>query len=341
MTSASGSATYAVGVDGDAEPLAARAGDVADRRELEAAVHLLGLAEERGRVANRSADDAVGDDPDRHVAHLLVLRQSVAGRLESDQTVDRGRNPDRATSVVRVRHRHRARRDQGRGAGRARAGDVVGVPRRTHRTQSGMLGSSTEAVLRELALAQRDQAGGEIHASEVAVPPGRVTDPGVGALAGRQAGHVDVVLDQGRYAGEVAALGVTRLRARSVIGREGHAVELRIDLFDAGDRCVDHVAHRHLTGVQGLDQSHRIVVTEGVVTEGMHSRHGDKLPAGPPIEGEYPPAERRLSCLGGGSRPDGGRRCRSPPSGHTSWWARRTRSPSSSGPSRAPRTRRR
>ena len=32
--------------------------------------------------------------------------------------------------------------------------------------------------------------------------------------------------------------------------------------------------------MQGLDQPHRIQVAEGVVTEGMYTRHGLKLPAG-------------------------------------------------------------
>ena len=58
-----------LGEHADAQPFAARSGDVADRREFGVAPDLLDLAVERGRIADRPGDHAVGDDADRHLAH--------------------------------------------------------------------------------------------------------------------------------------------------------------------------------------------------------------------------------------------------------------------------------
>ncbi len=118
-----------------------------------------------------------------------------------------GRDPDRAAAVVRVRDRHRARGDQRRrtGAGRARA--VLEVPRVRTGPKPRVLAAGTEAVLRQLGLAERDQPGREVHPREVAVLLRGVRRPRVGALHRRHAGDVDVVLDEGRHAGEVAAAG--------------------------------------------------------------------------------------------------------------------------------------
>ena len=128
-TSGEADAADAGGVHGDPEPLVPGAGDVADRRELERAVDVLGLAQERRGVAHRPGQHAVGDDADRHLPAHPVLGEPVAGRLEADQPVDRGRDPDRAAAVVAVGEGYGAGRDQRRRTRRGGAGGAGGVPR--------------------------------------------------------------------------------------------------------------------------------------------------------------------------------------------------------------------
>ena len=226
MTSASAPRPSPVVLHRDLEPLAPGPGDVADRRQLQAAVDLLGLAEERRGVAHAAGHHAVGDDPDRHVAHHLVLREPAPGRLEADQAVDRGRDPDRAAAVVGVRDRYGAGRHQRRRPADERARGVVEVPRVADRAEPRVLGGGAEAVLRQLGLAERDQPGREEHPGEVAVAPGRVGRPRRRCPAGGHPGDVDVVLDEGGYAGEEAAARLAGLAAGPVERAERERVEL-------------------------------------------------------------------------------------------------------------------
>ena len=223
----------------------AGSGDVADRREAGVAPDPLRLAEERRGVAHAPREHPVRDDPDRHVAHRPVLGQPVAGGLEPDQPVDGGGDPDRAAPVVAVRDRDGSGGDERPGAGRRGAGVVVEVPGTADLAQACVVDRPGEAELGELGLAERDQSGGEIHPREVAVGPLRDADEGVGALLGRHAGDVDVVLDEGGHPGEPAAPRVPRLLAGAVERGVGHRTQVAVDPLGAGDGRLDHLGDRH------------------------------------------------------------------------------------------------
>ena len=144
--------------------------------------------------------------------------QPAAGGLEADEPVDRGRDPDRAAAVVGVRDRHRTGGDEGGGARRRGAGVVVGAPRasgparaargrRRRRSRTPRAGSCRAGSARWRGTSGRSRrrpacgCGGER----------------VGAVLGGHAGHVDVVLDEGRDAREPAAArvpGLARGRGR-------------------------------------------------------------------------------------------------------------------------------
>jgi hypothetical protein len=137
-----------------------------------------------------------------------------------------------------------------------------------------MLAAGTEAVLRELGLAQRDQPRREVHPREVAVLLRRVRRPRVGALHRGHAGDVDVVLDERRHAGEVATPRVARLTSCPVEVGVGDGTELVGDRLSAGDGRLDDLLDRHLAGTEVFDDPDRIEVTEGIVEEGVYATHG-------------------------------------------------------------------
>ena len=264
-----------LGDDRDAEPGPARAGDVADGCEERVAPDLLGLAVERGGVADAAGQDAVGDDPHRHVAHHPVLGQATTGGLEAHEPVDRSRDPDRAAAVVGVRDRHRSGGDEGGGARGRGAGVVVGAPRGADRPEAHVVGGAGEAELRELRLAERDEPGGEVHPGEVAVGRLRLGAERVGAVLGRHAGDVHVVLDERGHAREPAAAWVPGLLPGAVVGGVRNGAEGGVDLLGAGDRSLDDLRHRHEPGSERLDEARGVEVGEGVVGgEGVHARHG-------------------------------------------------------------------
>ena len=103
---------------------------------------------------------------------------------------------------------------------------------------------------------------------------------GVAALLGRHPGDVDVVLEEGRDAGEEAAPRVARLGAGPVVRDVRDRVEVGLEPLGAGDRGVDDLGDRHLALLDGGDQTDRVEVSEGVVGEGVHSRHAANLASG-------------------------------------------------------------
>ena len=252
---------------------AARTSYVADRRQAQVAVDPLGLAEERRRVADRAGQHAVGDDPDRHLAQRLVLREPAAGRLQPDQAVDGGGDPDRAAAVVAVGERDGAGGDQGSGAGRGGTGRVVGRPGRADRAEPRVLRRGAEPVLGELGLADRDEPGGEEHPGEVAVALGRPGVERVGALHRGHAGEVDVVLEEGRDAGEEAAPRVGGLGAGAVEALDRDGVEGRPHPLGPRDRRLDHLGDRDPARGERLGEPDRVEVAEGVVGEGVEASH--------------------------------------------------------------------
>ena len=134
-----------------------------------------------------------------------------------------------------------------------------------------MLGGRAEPELRELRLAQCDQSGAQVGAGEVTIGGGRPRRPCVGAIHGRHAGDVGVVLDEGGHAGEEAAA-----RAGGPGGVEGpvrDTVEDRVDGLGSGYRRVDHLIARHRAAAQRGRQTDRVQVTEGVIAECMNTCH--------------------------------------------------------------------
>ena len=76
------------------------------------------------------------------------------------------------------------------------------------------------------------------------------------------------------YVGTPAKEGVrgisARLATRVVEGLVRQSVQSRVDRLGARDRGLDELLGRHVTGAEALDQPDRVVVSQGVVTEGMH-----------------------------------------------------------------------
>ena len=282
--------------------------------EQRVAPDLLGLAVERGGVAHAAGQHAVGDDPHRHVAHHLVLREPAAGGLEPDQSVDRGRDPDRAAAVVGVRDRHGAGRHQRRRAGRRGAGVVVGAPRASgpgraargrprRRSRTPRAGSCRAGSARWRGTSGRSRrrpaGGAPVNASR--------------AVLGRHAGHVDVVLDEGRDAGEPATARVAAPRRGP--GRRRRTPRRRARRRPA--RCGRSRPRR--------PRGPRPRPARSAPTRPMASR---SVRASSPVKA----CTRVMREDASGRRPvgdsprGGRRRCRSPPSAHTSWSGRRRRS---------------
>ena len=188
-------AFHGLGEHRHAKPIPAGSRDVADRIEFRVAPHVLGLAIERGGIADRSGEHPVGHDADRHLAHVLVQGQSATRGLESDQTVARRRDPDRTPAVVGVRDRHHTRGDERSRSRRRCPRGVVGVPRIAHRAEPRMFRDGAEAEFRHLRLAECHQARRQVDAGEVAVRALGPRLPGVGALHRRHALDGHVVLD--------------------------------------------------------------------------------------------------------------------------------------------------
>jgi hypothetical protein len=134
---------------------------------------------------------------------------------------------------------------------------------------------AAEAELAEPGLAERHETRGAVHPGEVAVDGDRARDVGVGAVLGGHPRDVDVVLEEGRHAGEEAGSRGAGLVPRVVERLVGQRPELVVDGLGAGDRRLHHVAHRQPVPA-GLDEADRVEVLQGVVAEGVHAGHGGK-----------------------------------------------------------------
>jgi len=260
------------GEERDPQPVLRGAGDVADRQEPRRVVAALGLAEERGGVAHRPGEIAVDDDAQRHLPVHRVERQPAAGGLEADQAVDRGRDADRAAAVVAVRERDGSGRDERGCPGGRGARVALGVPRAADRSEPRVVGGRRETELRQLRLAERDDAHRLEQPGDVAVVRSRPADVRVAPLLGRQPRHVDVVLDERRDAVEEAGRAVRP--PGPVVVADRHRVELAVDLLDPRDRRLDQLARIHLAGGDPSRQPDRVIPPQRVVHEGIHhARH--------------------------------------------------------------------
>jgi hypothetical protein len=133
---------------------------------------------------------------------------------------------------------------------------------------------SGEAELRETGLAQRDQAGGEVHPREVAVVPLDRADEGVGPLLRGHPGHVDVVLDEGGHPGEEAGPRVAGLHPGAPPGLVGQGAEVLLDLLGAGDGGLHDLGDGDTPGRDRLDEPHRVELGQDVLGEGVDAGHG-------------------------------------------------------------------
>ena len=144
-----------------------------------------------------------------------------------------------------------------------------------------MLGGGTEAELRQLRLAERDQSGRQEEFGEVTVSGLRLSLPGVRTLPGRHAFDVDVVLEERRHPVEVPARTDCRSATGPLEGLMRQAVERRVDRLGSADRGVDQFLGRDTAGAQSIDQPDGIEVSQRVVAEGMNVPHRPDLPSQP------------------------------------------------------------
>ena len=110
----------------------------------------------------------------------------------------------------------------------------------------------------------------------MAVLGGVARSHGSGTVAGGQARHVDVVLDQAGHAGEFPAVpqALVRASAGRFKGVQRQTVERRVHRLDALDGGVGELRRTALATAQQVGQGGGVVVTEGVITEGMKARFG-------------------------------------------------------------------
>ena len=175
---------------------------------------------------------------------------------------------------------------------------MVGVPRRPDRPEPGVLGGRAEAELAQPGLAERHQTGGQEHPGEVAVAARGPPDERVAALLGRHARDVDVVLEERGDAREVPPRGLRASVPGTVERGVRDRVELRVHPFDPRDRGLHHLGHRQAAVLDPGHQPHRVEVSEGVVAEGMHARHGRQ-----PTDADRSPGCDRPDRTPSGSRP--------------------------------------
>ena len=156
---------------------------------------------------------------------------------------------------------------------------MPGVPWVADRRVLRELGARAEAVLREPRLAEGRRPDRLEHAGEVAVGSRGLGDEGPGAVLRGQTPDVAVVLDEAGLAREEAVVGHPGLGERlgEPVGRQ--PVELDVELAGALDGRRDNLATRDAAGADLLREADGVVVTQGVVDEGVDSlrtvrRHG-------------------------------------------------------------------
>ena len=118
------------------------------------------------------------------------------------------------------------------------------------------LGVPAEREVRQVRAGERDGAGLTQPGDHRRVGRGDLLGQGGDAPGRGRAGHVDVLLDGERHAGQrpERLAGGDRPVDRGgggagLVGqRHGHRVEVRVDLLDAGQMGLDHLGRRDLAG---------------------------------------------------------------------------------------------
>jgi len=214
----------------------------------------------RPRDHLHARDDVVHAARDR-TDHLEIMQDGrkpraafhrIARRLEADQAGMRCRPPDRAAAIGAERERTHARGDRRHRTTARAAGRQRGIPRIARGAEQQIIGKAVQRELRHIGLAEDDGTGlaKPLHRQFVLV--GHVVGVKPAAPGGAQAGDQDVVLDRDRHAVERADRAALLPPFRALIGRVNGAgfvqgydgIELRIELPDARQRRVDHLARR-------------------------------------------------------------------------------------------------
>ena len=222
-------------------------------------------------------------------------------------------------------------------------GREVEVPGRAHRPEPRVLGAGAEAELGELALAERQQPGREVHAGELAVGRARPRRPRrrrpawVGMPATSTLSLTNVGTPAKKPPRGLGAPGGGRRRRRGGPRRRAarrpapyaasaasttSGIDTRRDL----DQLRPAPPRRGRPRASSENACTRAMgrdATDGVESDAGRSAAGDRT------------RHRRRA---GGTPPGGRRPGRRPPSGRTWSWGRRRRSPASSAPSTGRRT---
>ena len=188
-------------------------------------------------------------------------RQPAVGRLQSEDSAERRRHPDRAVGVGPQRQRHQAAADGAAGAARRAAGHPRHVMRIARRTVMHILAGEVVGVFAHIERADQHRAG-RLHALDQGGVARRRLEVAIDLRsgAGRQPLHVEQVLHRERHAGERAGIFPGRDRgidcarpgARAIGGHVGEGIQDGIVLGDPRQRRFGHAERRHLSAGHGL-----------------------------------------------------------------------------------------
>ena len=192
-----------------------------------------------------------------------------AGRLQPDEPRTRCRDADRATAVIRVRDRHDSSRDERCRTSRGSTHRIGGIPRVTGRLARHELRRGVEPELGKPRLADDGDPGRQDLSGERRVLLCRLGDVGLAAVTGGHAEDLGVVLEIGRHA-EKRGVG-TGAGAGSVIHRGFDRTKGRVDHCRPCDRRLQQLLGMHRSGADTLRERNRVVITERIIGECMHS----------------------------------------------------------------------
>ncbi len=232
--------------------------------------------EDRGNVAHAAGLDELDGQAAQWVGRHRPGGNAVAGGLEADETVARGRNADRAAAIAGVCDRHQPCRHRGARATAGAAGAAARVPRVAHGTKQLVLRRRRVAELGRLRGSRVDEAGAAEARHQLAVDRRDQTlgEPRTG-VAAHACGMRDQFLGEEGNAGERSARQTGRHGFfRVARQRAADRVDLRIDPLDRGDRGLEQLTCRNLLCRDQLGKAEAVMV--GVVVQADHVR----LPVG-------------------------------------------------------------
>ena len=200
----------------------------------------------------------------QRVAEQRPKRIARPRRLHPDEPAARGRNPDRAPTVVRVGERDDPRRDGGSRATARSPGRVARVPRVPRRPVELRLGRRHGSKLGDVGLAERDQASALVADHELGVLCG---DGALHEAASERSGNTlviteDVLEQEGNalVRASLAGLGLARCAfARQLVHPCDDGVQEGIVALDPQDRLFHQLGCAHLSAGHQLRKAQPVV----------------------------------------------------------------------------------